>query len=153
MGLTQPAAYNSSGVPAFDAQFWYSFPAGLDGPDDLGMIMPGPVGLNGRQMPTTMPFRYAILTFRDAGGARWIRMPDGTLRPQDHATAHDSIFAALGRPLPAPAEPAGQPAEPAPGRKQERPKEEDRRGERGTPRPRGRRSTPADGRALMPMRW
>jgi hypothetical protein len=68
--LVQPGAYNASSVPVFDAQFWYSFPGGLDGPDDLGMIMPGPVGLNARQMSHHEALKYAILTFRDAEGAR-----------------------------------------------------------------------------------
>lgn len=63
-----------------------------------------------------------ILTFRDAAGARWIRMPDGTLEEQTRGTASDSILVALGRPIPGPTEPApsadaaGQTQEPeAPG--------------------------------------
>ena len=73
--LVQPAAYNASSLPVFEAQFWYSIPGGITGPDDLGMIMPGPVGHNGRQMPYDEALEYAILTFRDAEGASWIRMP------------------------------------------------------------------------------
>jgi hypothetical protein len=59
-----------------------------------------------------------ILTFRDANTVRWIRMPDGTLKEQERATAHDSILAALGRPIPAPVQaalptgPAGQAEQP-----------------------------------------
>jgi hypothetical protein len=59
-----------------------------------------------------------VLTFRDAAGARWIRMPDGTIRKQERDAPRDSILAALGRPLPAPSEPAaaaGPPGSDEPG--------------------------------------
>jgi hypothetical protein len=102
--LVQPAAYNASQLPVFDAQFWYSVSDGLAGPDDLGVIMPGPVGLNGRQMPYDEAVERAVLTFRDAEGACWIRMPGGILKPQTHDTAHDSVLNALGQAVPAPAD-------------------------------------------------
>ena len=41
-GLQLQAAF-----PIFDVQFWYSYPGQLTGPDNLGMIMPGPAGWNG----------------------------------------------------------------------------------------------------------
>jgi hypothetical protein len=47
-----------------------------------------------------------VLTFRDAAGARWIRMPDGTLKEQERDTAHNSILAAFSQALPAAADPA-----------------------------------------------
>jgi hypothetical protein len=102
--LIQPAAFNSSELPVFDAQFWYSIPGGITGPDDLGMIMPGPVGLNGRQMPYDEAIEHAILTFRDAQGARWIRMPGGTLEEQARPTVRESLLEALRLPLTEPAD-------------------------------------------------
>ena len=109
--LVQPAAYNASKVPVYDAQFWYSGPGGVDGPDNLGVIAPGPTGLNGRQIPYEEAVEHAILTFRDAEGARWVRMPGGALEPQTRPTARESVLAALGQPVPAAAESA--PAEAA----------------------------------------
>ena len=104
--LVQPSAQNAGSLPVFDAQFWYSDPGGLSDPDDLGMIMPGPVGINGRQMPYDQAVQRAILTFRDAEGVRWIRMADGVLEEQIRPTARESVLASLGQPLPeAPAPP------------------------------------------------
>ena len=97
--LVQPYAQNASDYPIFDTQFWYSIPGGLTGPDDLGMIMPGPIVHNGRQMPEAQAREHAILTFRDAEGVRWVRMPDGTFDEQTHPTARESVLTALGLPL------------------------------------------------------
>jgi hypothetical protein len=36
-----------------------------------------------------------ILTFRDANGVSWIRMPGGALLEQTKPTARDSVIAAL----------------------------------------------------------
>ena len=96
--VVQPSAQNASGLPVFDAQFWYTGPDGLSGPHDLGMIMPGPVGINGQQMRYEEAVQRAILTFRDAEGISWIRMADGTLQEQTGLTARESILAALGEP-------------------------------------------------------
>lgn len=60
--------------------------------------MPGPVGINGQQMRYDEAVAYAILTFRDADGVRWIRLADGTLQEQDRPTTRESILTALGRP-------------------------------------------------------
>lgn len=98
--LVQPYAQNASDYPVFDAQFWYTIPDGISGPDDLGVIMPGPVVQNGRQMPEAEAREHAILTFRDAEGVRWVRMPDGTFKEQARATAHESALEALGLPMP-----------------------------------------------------
>lgn len=100
-----PYTQNGSDFPVYDAQFWRARPDGLTAPEDLGMIPPGGRVVLNRQI------RYLdavaiILTFRDAAGARWIRMPDGTLEEQTCGTASDSILAALGKPIPGPAEPA-----------------------------------------------
>ena len=48
--------------------------------------------------PTTALAR-TILTFRDANGVRWVRMPDGALYEQSAATARESVLAILGLPL------------------------------------------------------
>jgi hypothetical protein len=69
--MVQASAQNGSSFPVHDAQFWYYGPDGLSGPEDLGMIMPGPVGINGRQMRYEEAVERAILTFRDAEGLRW----------------------------------------------------------------------------------
>jgi hypothetical protein len=99
--LVQPSAQNASNFPVYDAQFWYSGdPGGLSGPDDLGTIMPGPVGLNGRQMRYDEAVEHAILTFRDTEGVRWIRTARGGLEEQTRLTARDSVLAALGQSLP-----------------------------------------------------
>lgn len=97
--LVQPSAQNASSFPVHDAQFWYYGPDGLSDPDDLGMIMPGPVGLNGKQMRYEEAVERTILTFRDAEGIRWIRRADGTLQEQNRPTARESILTALGLPL------------------------------------------------------
>lgn len=106
--LVQPYAKNASDYPVFDAQFWYSGPSRLSGPDDLGIIMPGPVGLNGRQMSYDDALEHAILTFRDAEGVRWIRMPGGVLKEQTLDTPERSVLAELETPSPVPA-PAQKP--------------------------------------------
>jgi hypothetical protein len=111
---SHPYAQNGSDFPVYDAQFWRARPDGLTAPENLGMIPPG-----GRVVLNAQ-IRYAdalgtILTFRDAAGASWIRMPDGTLEEQTRHTAGDSILAVLGRALPVPTEPApaAAPAGPA----------------------------------------
>jgi hypothetical protein len=106
-----PYAKNGSDYPVYDAQLWQSGPGGLGNPKDVGMIPPGGLGIDGRDIRYLDAVDNTVLTFRDAAGIRWIRMPDGTLKEQEHDTALDSILAALGRPLPAPAsgaEPGGQ---------------------------------------------
>jgi hypothetical protein len=61
------------------------------------MITPGPVALNGRQMAYDEAVEHAILTFRDAEGVGWIRMPGGVLKEQSCSTARASVLDALGR--------------------------------------------------------
>ena len=75
VGLVAPYAENASDFPVFDAQFWYARPSGLSDPDNLSVIMPH------KQATTTPRFSAArareqtILTFRDAEGVHWVRMP------------------------------------------------------------------------------
>jgi hypothetical protein len=93
-------ATNASDFPVYDAQLWYPANGSLPDPDDLGMIMPT-TSVNGqRPMPVRDALATTTLTFRDAEGIRWIRMPDGTLIEQTCATACESILAALGQPQP-----------------------------------------------------
>ena len=86
--MVQPSAQNASNFPVYDAQFWYSGdPGSLSGPDDLGTIMPGPAGLNGRQMRYDQAVEHAILTFRDAEGVRWRHGGDIEEQTPWHVTA------------------------------------------------------------------
>lgn len=95
VGLVAPYAENASDFPVFDAQFWYARPSGLSDPDNLSVIMPH------KQATTTPRFSAArareqtILTFRDAEGVHWVRMPDGTLSEQTRDTARASVQAIL----------------------------------------------------------
>lgn len=113
-----PYAMNGSGFPVYDAQFWQTGPGGLSDPDDTRMIPPGGLARDSRDISYLDALANTVLTFRDAAGARWIRMPDGILKEQKHETARGSILAALGGPLSVPADPAaaaaeaGQPEEP-----------------------------------------
>jgi hypothetical protein len=104
---TVPYAENASDLPIYDAKFWYpgvsGVPGGLSAPDELGVIMPrkkirgtGSVIYSSRELAVS----DVILTFRDAAGVRWIRMPDGALNQQSCATARQSVLAALEHNLP-----------------------------------------------------
>jgi hypothetical protein len=122
--FSHPYAKNGSDFPVYDVQLWQAYPGGLSDPFDVGMIPPGGGGADGRDIPYRDALDGTVLTFRDAAGARWMRMPDGTIKEQEHDSARDSILTALGRPLPVPTEPApaiesaGRPKEPqAPGQK------------------------------------
>ena len=96
--LVSPYAKNTSDSPVYGAQLWYTGPRGLTGPDELGMIAPGATA------PTTISPRFSvadalentILTFRDASGVHWIRMPDGMLTEQTRGTSRESILAITG---------------------------------------------------------
>jgi hypothetical protein len=86
-------AKNGSDFPVYDAQFWRSGPDGPLATKYIGMIPPG-------TSSSTSPLSYqaalaTILTFRDAAGARWIRMPGGTLKEQTRDTTVASVLAAL----------------------------------------------------------
>jgi hypothetical protein len=112
-----PYAQNGSDFPVYDAQFWQAGPGALSDPDDARMIPPGGGAVDRRDISYLDALANTVLTFRDAAGARWMRMPDGTIKEQERDTPGDSILAALGRPIPGPAEPApaaraaGQPDE------------------------------------------
>jgi len=101
-----PYAKNGSDFPVYDAQLWQAGPGGLSDPDDSRMIPPGGLARDRRDISYLDALDNTVLTFRDAAGARWIRMPDGTIRKQERDTPRDSILAVLGRPPSAPSEPA-----------------------------------------------
>jgi hypothetical protein len=103
-----PYAKNGSDFPVYDAQFWQADPGGLSDPHDAGMIPPDGHAAESRDVSYLDALANTVLTFRDAAGARWIRMPDGTLKEQERDNARDSILAALGLPLPVPAAPANE---------------------------------------------
>jgi hypothetical protein len=97
---TVPYARNASDSPIYDAQFWYS---DLPDPDDLGMIPPGEeISGSGRVIYSSAENAISdlILTFRDAAGFQWIRMPDGALSEQSRPTARESVQAAREPSLP-----------------------------------------------------
>jgi hypothetical protein len=100
-----PYAKNGSDFPVYDAQLWQADPGSLEDPADIGMIPPGALGVDNRPIRYQDALANTVLTFRDAAGARWIRMPDGTLKEQKHGNARDSIRAALGQAVPASADP------------------------------------------------
>jgi hypothetical protein len=107
-----PYATNGSDFPVYDAQLWQADPGVVSDPENIGMIPPGSVAESGRQISYQEALETTVLTFRDAAGAHWMRMPNGTLKEQTHPTARQSILAALGRPLAEPADSAGQPERP-----------------------------------------
>jgi hypothetical protein len=80
-------------------QLWYSGSQGLTGPDELGVILPGNDSI-GERPAAHQALRSAVLTFWDAQGVRWIRLPDGTFREQAQATVRESVLEALGLPVP-----------------------------------------------------
>jgi hypothetical protein len=91
-----PYARNVSDLPVYDAQFWYYDYEGLSEPDRLGVILPGKrIYGRGNRIFSSRDYALSevILTFSDAAGFRWIRMPDGLLSEQSHATVRESVLA------------------------------------------------------------
>lgn len=110
--MVSPYAQNASDFPVYNAQIWYLTPSGVSDPEDLGMIMPGTAGIATTPFSSRDALTDTVLTFRDAEGLLWIRMPDGILLEQTRATPRDSILAAAGTSqpaLPAAAEGFGEP--------------------------------------------
>jgi Phage integrase family len=90
---------NVSDFPAYDAQVWYSVEP--SSPLDLGTVLPGEStdvergsGWSGFRSAQEA-IQIAVLTFRDAAGVRWLRMPDGTAVLRD-ATHWDEVVTKLG---------------------------------------------------------
>jgi hypothetical protein len=96
-GYAHPYARNGSDFPVYDAQLWQAGPNGLADADDALMIPPGGRIMCVRDIRYPDALANTVLTFRDAAGARWIRMPDGTLKEQERDTARDSVLAVIGQ--------------------------------------------------------
>ena len=103
--MSHAYARNGSDFPVYDAQFRRGDPGGPSGPEDAGMIPPG-LSVQGRAGRYQDALATNVLTFRDAAGVRWIRMPDGALEEQTRDTAHESVLAAPGMPVPPPPGPS-----------------------------------------------
>ena len=79
---------NTSDRPVYDtALHWHRGSESFDDlfvGEPLGTIMPGEERSSWRHFPpdTNMAISGAVLTFRDAAGARWMHRPDGTLTEQ-----------------------------------------------------------------------
>lgn len=57
--------------------------------------MPGVKGGSQRQLQLTVITEKVALTFRDANGVSWIRMPGGALMEQAGPTVRDSVISAI----------------------------------------------------------
>ena len=96
MSLVRPYAQNASDLPVYNATIRYGSPdGGLSEPDQLGMIMPGQIAYAARQFPAGEALRLTSLTFRDAAGVGWVRMPDGDLWAQGSLNVRDSDLVSL----------------------------------------------------------
>jgi hypothetical protein len=78
-----PYGINGSDFPVYGAQLWQAGPGGLSDPGDTVMIPPGGRAMDGRDISYLDALANTVLTFRDAAGAQWIRMPDGNLKEQE----------------------------------------------------------------------
>jgi hypothetical protein len=82
------AAHNTSDQPIYGAAFrWHLGSAGHGdpNPEPIGTILPGDTHTSTRDFPpgTNLEASGAVLSFRDAAGARWMRRPDGGLTEQE----------------------------------------------------------------------
>jgi hypothetical protein len=94
--LINPYAHNASDLPIYDTQIWYAEPGGgISGPENVGMIMPGGEATAGEVFVFGDALQTITLTFRDAAGVLWVRLPGGHLTEQARPTPRDSIAAAL----------------------------------------------------------
>jgi len=92
--MVSPRAHNASDLPIYDAQIWYAEPGGVSGPEEVGMIMPGHAARAEQSFSFKDALKTFTLTFRDAAGVLWVRLPDGHLTEQAGPTPRDSILAA-----------------------------------------------------------
>ena len=93
-----PYAHNASNLPIYEAKFWYSGQYSLSGygnpasaASDLGTIKPGEAKGPNLRYADEWALAHTILTFRDAAGVHWTRMPDGTLKEGYRGTSCDSV--------------------------------------------------------------
>ena len=89
-------ARNASDFPIYDAQLWYLQDQGLRAPIGLRTIMPNDQKNVGKQGVRDAVGR-AVLTFRDASGIRWIRMPDGVVAEQTAGADTERSILAISR--------------------------------------------------------
>lgn len=94
--LIHPYAHNASDLPIYETQIWYAEPSGdISGPESVGMIMPAGEATAGKVFVFGDALKTITLTFRDATGVLWVRLPGGYLTEQAGPTPRDSIAAAL----------------------------------------------------------
>jgi hypothetical protein len=90
-------ARNASEFPVYDVRIWYLQSDGLGVGEKLGTIMPG-AQKQARKRGRLDAVAKAVLTFRDAAGVRWIRLPDGAVSEQEPgASLGHSILASAAR--------------------------------------------------------
>jgi multidrug efflux pump subunit AcrA (membrane-fusion protein) len=98
-GVPSTCVVNASGLPIYDVQVLYPW---LDEEDDLsgeyfGLIAPDtdPVSADTTFETADEALASTIVTFRDAAGFYWLRLPDGFLVEQTGATTEESVRAAI----------------------------------------------------------
>jgi len=79
--------YNTSDQPIYDAELLWHRDSGSHGdpnPEPIGTLLPGTEYPSRREFPsdTDLSASGAVLRFRDAAGAKWVRKPDGDLADQ-----------------------------------------------------------------------
>ena len=70
------------------------------------MILPGKISGTQHTLPHVEALNHTVLTFWDAEGVRWVRLPGGRFQEQTYPTVHDSVLDALGEQVPGPPESA-----------------------------------------------
>jgi hypothetical protein len=88
-----PYVRNASDFPVYGVRIRYYESGKLSDPEKLGTVMPGDFAAAKRQFPTTgKALEHTILTFRDAAGLRWVRMPDGEFWESSYQDMSDRAY-------------------------------------------------------------
>ena len=91
-----PYAQNSSKYPIFDVKLWLGNASGVRSFDEVGILMPDKLMSSSMPMSEKEAIEGTVLTFRDANGVRWARMPQGAVEEQGSGvTAQESAAAAI----------------------------------------------------------
>jgi hypothetical protein len=98
----RPYVKNGSDFPIFDVQSWDSRPGNPTRLEDLGVILPSEAPFAGPPRNRNDALSRTVVTFRDANNVRWVRLPNGDLKPQTRESARESVLEALGQPLTVP---------------------------------------------------
>jgi hypothetical protein len=102
--MVNPYVKNASDFPVYNAQLWYIIPGSPPEPEHIGMVMPDE--MRSGDMRTFNDVQDAIdgtvLTFRDAAGLHWIRLPDGELTAKPFPPTAETVAQALEPPNPPP---------------------------------------------------